>query len=42
MGAAYMAVSLPDTFTYPGGGDDAALIGRCMLPVARELNIPSR
>lgn len=39
MGAAYMAVSLSDTFTYPGG-DTAEMIDRCVLPAARELDIP--
>jgi hypothetical protein len=40
MDALYMAVSLPPSFAYPEDLPRAALIEHCVLPVAREKNIP--
>lgn len=36
----YMAVSLPDTFGYPGAGAVAKLLPEAVLPCCRELNLP--
>jgi hypothetical protein len=36
----YMAVSLPDTFTYPAGDLRSALFAEAVLPVSRELGLP--
>lgn len=38
--ALYMAVSLPPTFRYPHDADYTKLLDECILPVAREHNIP--
>lgn len=40
MKAVYMAVSLPGDFVYPEDSARATLIRECILPVAREHNIP--
>jgi len=40
MGAVYMAVSLPEDFTYPEDTNRAVLLREAVLPVAREFNIP--
>lgn len=40
MNPVYMAVSLPWTFKYPEDSATAKLIERCVLPVARETNVP--
>lgn len=40
MSALYMAVSLPDSFVYPDDSHMTDLIDECILPVARELNLP--
>lgn len=40
MKAVYMAVSLPGDFAYPEDSARATLIRECILPVAREHNIP--
>lgn len=39
-GALYMAVSLPPDFAYPDESFRSVLISECLLPVAREKNIP--
>ena len=40
MKALYMAVSLPPTFAFPEDSARAKIIAECILPVAREHNIP--
>jgi hypothetical protein len=40
MGALYMAVSLPPDFAYPEDSARARIVAECVLPVAREHNIP--
>ena len=40
LGALYMAVSLPPTFTMPEESARAKLIENCALPVSRERNLP--
>lgn len=40
MDALYMAVSLPPDFAYPEDSPRARIIAECVLPVAREHNIP--
>jgi len=40
MKAVYMAVSLPPEFIFPADSSRAVLIEQCVLPVAREFNIP--
>jgi hypothetical protein len=40
MDALYMAVSLPPTFAFPEDSARGKLIEECVLPVARERNIP--
>ena len=36
----YMAVSMPNTFVYPDVGPTTTLIEKCVLPVAKQANIP--
>lgn len=38
--ALYMAVSLPPTFRFPDESACSTIIGHCVLPVAREFNVP--
>lgn len=38
--ALYMAVSLPPTFSYPEESPTATLLEQCVLPVARDRNLP--
>lgn len=40
MNPLYMAVSLPPTFRYPEASARGAIIEKCIIPVAREFNIP--
>jgi hypothetical protein len=40
MKALYMAVSLPPTFTYPDDTACTKIIDECLVPVAREHNVP--
>lgn len=40
IGALYMAVSLPPTFAFPEDSPRGTIIEKCVLPVAREKNIP--
>ena len=40
MKPAYMAVSLPDTFEYPGDDLTAQMIENCVLPIARDTGTP--
>jgi hypothetical protein len=40
MHPAYMAVSLPDSFTFPAADTRSALLRDAVLPVCRELNLP--
>ena len=40
MNPLYMAVSLPPSFTYPENSARTEIIDKCILPVAREFNIP--
>ncbi|HRI87493.1 MAG TPA: glucuronate isomerase [Candidatus Hydrogenedentes bacterium] len=40
MNALYMAVSLPPDFAFPEDRPRAKIIAECVVPVARELNIP--
>jgi hypothetical protein len=40
MNPRYMAVSLPPTFTYPNNDECTTIIDSCILPFAKERNIP--
>lgn len=40
MGALYMAVSLPPNFAYPEESPRGEILEECVLPVAREHNVP--
>ena len=40
IGALYLAVSLPPTFRFPDESSCSTLITECVLPVAREHNVP--
>lgn len=40
LGALYMAVSLPPSFTFPEESPRAKLISECVLPVGRAKNVP--
>lgn len=40
MNPAYMAISLPPDFTYPGRSPEAAFISDCVVPIAQKFNLP--
>lgn len=40
IGAVYMAVSLPPSFTVPEDSSRSRIIENCIIPVSRELNVP--